>query len=149
MSDATAPLPDANTRADPRTRQVEEFLYSKSNRYHTSLMRGRHPRSFPQQSDLWTFVRKSEQRKERLVSGSGLADVVHHASSELDPVDSRLRASVLNRLKSALALDSMSVMELRSLSDILNEILAIMPASAPCSSCSACSAAASRCWCTS
>ena len=133
MSDATAPLPDANTRADPRTRQVEEFLYSKSNRYHTSLMRGRHPRSFPQQSDLWTFVRKSEQRKERLVSGSGLADVVHHASSELDPVDSRLRASVLNRLKSALALDSMSVMELRSLSDILNEILAIMPASAPCS----------------
>ena len=118
---------------DPRERQVEEFLYTKSNRYHTSLMRGRHPRSFPQQSDLWTFVKRSEQRKARLVSGSKLVGVVEDCSVELDPVDMQILANVIAQLKATLGGASASVVDLRSLGDVLDDVLAIMPSSTSCS----------------
>ena len=120
-------------QADPRERQVEEFLYTKSNRYHTSLMRGRHPRSFPQQSDLWTFVKRSEQRKARLISGSKLVGVVEDCSAELDPVDRRLLANVIAQLKATLGGTSASIVDLRSLGDVLADVLAIMPSSTSCS----------------
>ena len=84
----------------PRTEissTVEQYLQNKSNRYHSAVMSGRHPRSFASQSDIWTFVESSNVRKDGVKRGAPLVEIVARSPQSLTKEMQSLDFSTVRR----------------------------------------------------
>jgi hypothetical protein len=71
LSSSTSTLPDFS---------------SKHNKYTRGLLKGRHPRSFPKQSELWHHYKSSASRLDRVTKGHNLWNVVDEEEDKYEQI---------------------------------------------------------------